>query len=200
MDTLETKIPISAKAVWREAMKYGAILGLATVVIDIFLPKLWQPDTATLMAEGGSRVTSAFAATLVSVLFFLAKTAFYIWLMVFFTKKVAAAYDNVNRSHTFRFGMFLGLFSGLITAAAALVQFKLMDAAALNELIDSTMASQSYSISPEMIESMSGTIMNILPFFTFIVMLAKCFLIGLLAASIISRSIPGRTSNPFEQR
>lgn len=199
METLETKTPISSKAVWMEAMKYGALLGLVTVAFE-FLPKLWQPDTATLLAEGGSKVTSALTATLISVLYFIVKTGVCVWLMVVFTKKLVALYDNVTRSHTFRFGMFMALFSGLITGATMLLQLKLMDNGAISEMVQSVMEAQSQSVPADMAESISNTVIDILPFFTFLLTVSKCFLIGLLASSIISRSVPGRTANPFEQR
>lgn len=183
----------------RDAMKYGAILGIITVILE-FIPRLWQPDTATLMEAGSSRVASAMTATLVSFLYFIVKTGICIYLMVVFTKKVAAAYDDVTNSHTFKFGMLLSLFSGLIVVAVALLSLNLLDNVTISEAIRAAVDAQGAGIPADMADSPTDTVTSILPFTMFFVTLLKCFLIGLIASLVISRSVPGRTSNPFEQR
>lgn len=200
MDNELTKIPITSKALWREAMKYGAFLGLVTVVLEL-LPKLWHTG-AVSSASGGLNVSGALTTTLISMLYFLVKTGICVYLMVFFTKKLVAVYDGICRSHTFRFGMYMALFSAIVTSAYFLIEVKLMDKGAVLDSIRDIMQTQgaSQGLSADSMEEMSNTIIGILPVFTLIISMAKCFIIGLIASLIISRSIPGRTRNPFEDR
>ena len=118
---------------------------------------------------------------------------------MFFTRKFVAAYDGLTRSHTFKFGMFTALFSALVVSAAVLVELKMMDNGAITDLVRSTMEAQGY-VTEDMADSIGDMVIKLLPIFTFIMCFIKCFVIGLLAALVISRSIPGKSDNPFEQR
>ena len=195
MEQQINKTPITGKAVWTEAMKFGAILGVITIILDL-VPNLWAP-TVSDVAQGFSSkaVAGALTASLITMLYSLAKMALCIWIMVIFTKKLVAAYDNVTSSETFRFGMFVALLSGLIVSAAALIQYKMMDPEVISEAVEQAAASRGLSS-----EGITDMVQSMMPFMVFLFTLLKCALVGIIAALIISRSIPGRTRNPFEDR
>ncbi len=199
MENEFTKIPVTGKAVWMEAMKYGAILGIITVALDL-LPKLWQPSPEVVVSGNGLNVSSALTTTLIGVLYFLVKTGICIWLMVFFTKKLTAVYDGLTSSHTFKFGMYMAMFSAIVVSAAVLIQVKMMDMGAITDMVHASIQAQGQGLQAEMAESVTDSIIGLMPVFTLLITFVKCFVIGILAALIISRSIPGRTLNPFERR
>lgn len=184
----DIKTPVRGKLIFQEAMKYGAILGAVTVGFELLTALFTQTPDGTVKTAA---IITALAYTLR-----IAKTVVCIWLMVVFAKKLVEKYDGVTRSHTFRLNMFTGLFSGIICAAFALLRFKLMG----NEQIELSLrdALSSLQNSPEIQEEAISMAISLLPFFTFFIALGSCFLIGILASLIISRSVPGRTPNPFE--
>ena len=200
MEQQLNKTPITGKAIWAEAMKYGAILGLITIVLDL-VPHLWTPSVGEI-AQGFSAkaVSSALTSSVISLVYSLLKMGACIWLMVIFTKKLVAAYDNVTSSESFRFGMFVALLSGLIVSAAALIQYKLMDPTVIKDAVEQISMQQGNNMPAAYTESITDMVQSMMPFMVLLFTFLKCALIGILAALIISRSIPGRTRNPFENR
>ena len=184
----DIKTPIRGKLIFQEAMKYGAILGAVTVGFEVLSSLLTQSPDGTVKTAA---IITALAYTLR-----IAKTVVCIWMMVLFAKKLVANYDDVSRSHTFRLNMFTGLFSGIICAAYNLLRYKLMGNAEIEDALRESFST--IQANPDIQEELFNTTMSLLPVITFFSTLISCFLIGLLASLVISRSIPGRTPNPFE--
>ena len=201
MEQEPIKTPITGKAVWTEAMKYGAILGVITIVLDL-IPHLWSPSMSDISQGISARaaVSSALTSSVITMVYSLIKMAVCIWLMVIFTKKLVAAYDNVTSSESFRFGMFVALLSALIVSASALIQYKLMDPTVIKDAVEQISIQQGNNMPAGYTESIADMVQSMMPFMVLLITFLKCALIGILAALIISRSIPGRTRNPFENR
>lgn len=201
MEQEPIKTPITGKAVWTEAMKYGAILGVITIVLDL-IPHLWAPSMSDISQGISARtaVSSALTSSVITMVYSLIKMAVCIWLMVIFTKKLVAAYDNVTSSESFRFGMFVALLSALIVSASALIQYKLMDPTVIKDAVEQISIQQGNNMPAGYTESIADMVQSMMPFMVLLITFLKCALIGILAALIISRSIPGRTRNPFENR
>ncbi|MCR5363268.1 MAG: DUF4199 domain-containing protein [Bacteroidales bacterium] len=198
MENEMLKTPVTGKLIWTESMKFGALLGIITVVLEL-LPMLWTPNVKDVAALSSGAVKTALASSIISVLYVIVKTAICCWLLVIFTKKVASSYSQVTSSHTFRFGIFTSLLSSLIVAAYGLIQIKMMDPASLQEAV-SMVAQQNPNISADQIEAIGNKVISIMPVMLVLFTILKCAVVGVIASLIISRSIPGRTQNPFEQR
>lgn len=200
MEQEPIKTPITGKAVWTEAMKYGAILGLITIVLDL-IPHLWAPSVSDISQGISSKaVSAALTSSVITMVYALIKMAACIWLMVIFTKKLVAAYDNVTSSESFRFGMFVALLSALIVSASALIQYKMMDPTVIKDAVEQISIQQGNNMPMGYTESITDMVQSMIPFMVLLITFLKCAVIGILAALIISRSIPGRTRNPFENR
>lgn len=200
MEQEPIKTPITGKAVWTEAMKYGAILGLITIVLDL-IPHLWAPSVGDISQGISSKaVSAALTSSVITMVYALIKMAACIWLMVIFTKKLVAAYDNVTSSESFRFGMFVALLSALIVSASALIQYKMMDPTVIKDAVEQISIQQGNNMPMGYTESITDMVQSMMPFMVLLITFLKCAVIGILAALIISRSIPGRTRNPFENR
>ena len=91
------------------------------------------------------------------------------------------------------------MLSSLIVAAYGLIQIKMMDPASLQEAV-SMVAQQNPNISADQIEDIGNKVISIMPVMLVLFTILKCAVVGVIASLIISRSIPGRTQNPFEQR
>ena len=75
----------------------------------------------------------------------------------------------------------------------------MMDPASLQEAV-SMVAQQNPNISADQIEDIGNKVISIMPVMLVLFTILKCAVVGVIASLIISRSIPGRTQNPFEQR
>ena len=192
MDSENIKIPVTGKAVWNESMKYGAILGIITVALE-FIPSLWTPSAESVLS-GGS-IGGAMTAALITFIFSLVKMGICIWLMVLFSRKLAKAYDDITSKEVFKFGMFMALLSGIIVSAANLLKLKLINP----EIMENAIRMASESSAAQVPEGFMDSMMSLMPVMTVLTTFIKCFLIGLIAALIISKYIPGKSNNPFAQ-
>lgn len=186
---MEDKIPLSGKTIWQEAMKYGVLLGGATILAELSVSFL-----SNLVA--GRPGISAVIPFMLN----LCKLALCVYLMVVIAKKMMAGYEGFRRREAVSFLVRLSLFSSLIVAAWQLVMLKLISPDQLNDAIETAM-SQMKGITARQSEEIITSIINSLPYWIFIVKFLICFIIGLIAAYAIPRSVQGLSDdNPFENR
>ena len=75
-----------------------------------------------------------------------------------------------------------------------------MDPTVIKDAVEQISIQQGNNMPAGYTESIADMVQSMMPFMVLLITFLKCALIGILAALIISRSIPGRTRNPFENR
>lgn len=179
---------VSNKQIWQEAMKYGAILGAVTIIAELLIGQI----QSLLIHPGSLNLMGTISAFFLNI----GKTVLFIYLMVVFARRLINGFTGVMRNHVFRFGTCTSLFSSLIVSAWQLVQLKLIAAAKIEEAMEEALASMPQANAAQA-EAVINSIMPSLPLLMFIFKFLICFVIGIIAALVISRSIKGVSDNPF---
>ena len=188
MEYQQEKLEVSNKQIWQEAMKYGAILGAVTIIAELLIGQI----QSLLIHPGSLNLMGAIPAFFLNI----GKTVLFIYLMVVFARRLINGFTGVMRNHVFRFGTCTSLFSSLIVSAWQLVQLKLIAAAKIEEAMEEALASMPQANAAQA-EAVINSIMPSLPLLMFIFKFLICFVIGIIAALVISRSIKGVSDNPF---
>lgn len=185
----QEKLEVSRKLVWQEAMKYGAILGAVTVIAELLIGQI----QSLLVSPGGMGLMGTLPAFILN----LGKTALFIYLMVIFARRFIDGFTGVIRKHVFTLNTAVALFSSLIVSAWQLIQLKMIAPGKLEAAMEEAMASMP-NVNPAQAEAVMNSLMHSLPWWMFFVKFLICFVIGVIAALIISRSIKKVSDNPFE--
>lgn len=185
----QEKLEVSRKLVWQEAMKYGAILGAVTVIAELLIGQI----QSLLVSPGGMGLMGTLPAFILN----LGKTALFIYLMVIFARRFIDGFTGVIRKHVFTLNTAVALFSSLIVSAWQLIQLKMIAPGKLEAAMEEAMASMP-NVNPAQAEAFINSLMHSLPWWMFFVKFLICFVIGVIAALIISRSIKKVSDNPFE--
>lgn len=160
-------------ALWNEAAKAGALLGLVSV-------------GCLLLRE---------LAAVSGVDFLVTASAVILWVVEFFgcillMKKVQLdlrdKYEDIKVADTFRLGRRAALLSGLVLASAQALVVMYMPRETMDQLVSAVSESMNMTTSQQ--EEVSG-MMDRLPVFTFIFQWLYCFLYGTVLSSIMSRYI-----------
>ncbi len=160
-------------ALWNEAAKAGALLGLVSV-------------GCLLLRE---------LAAVSGVDFLVTASAVILWVVEFFgcillMKKVQLdlrdKYEDIKVADTFRLGRRAALLSGLVLASAQTLVVMYMPRETMDQLVSAVSESMKMTTSQQ--EEVSG-MMDRLPVFTFIFQWLYCFLYGTVLSSIMSRYI-----------
>ncbi len=117
-----------------------------------------------------------------------------VWLMMRFMKNFAAAYEGVDNSTTFRFGMLTALCSAFIFAAATLANVLLINPDLVSEQMEAAMKIYGSSLDSNTLDALDKA-EGIIPQVMFFSNLIYCFLYGTVLSAILSRNIPPR--DPF---
>lgn len=185
----QEKLEVSRKLVWQEAMKYGAILGAVTIIAELLIGQI----QTLLVSPGGMGLMGALPAFILN----LGKTALFIYLMVIFARRFIDGFTGVIRKHVFTLNTAVALFSSLIVSAWQLIQLKMIAPGKLEAAMEEAMASMPQANAAQA-EAVINSLMHSLPWWMFFVKFLICFVIGVIAALIISRSIKKVSDNPFE--
>ena len=188
MEYQQEKLEVSNKQIWQEAMKYGAILGAVTIIAELLIGQI----QSLLIHPGSLNLMGTIPAFFLNI----GKTVLFIYLRVVFARRLINGFTGVMRNHVFRFGTCTSLFSSLIVSAWQLVQLKLIAAAKIEEAMEEALASMPQANAAQA-EAVINSIMPSLPLLMFIFKFLICFVIGIIAALVISRSIKGVSDNPF---
>ena len=160
-------------ALWNEAAKAGALLGLVSV-------------GCLLLRE---------LAAVSGVDFLVTASAVILWVVEFFgcillMKKAQLdlrdKYEDIKVADTFRLGRRAALLSGLVLASAQALVVMYMPRETMDQLVSAVSESMKMTTSQQ--EEVSG-MMDRLPVFTFIFQWLYCFLYGTVLSSIMSRYI-----------
>lgn len=173
---------IDKGTIWSEAAKAGLILGIFTSAF-IFLNML----TGSLAAAS---VGARFAGVVLSAGLWLVKFIGCLWLLRFFMLRFASGFPEVTSRDSFHFGTIVALTSALIVAGASLLNINLSQETyqeTVNTVMQSYLGASGISDSERVaIEHMMGK----LPTISFFMTLLYCFIFGVAASRIFSRSIP----------
>ena len=173
---------ISNKILWNLAAKNGLILGCTTTACYFLNTVLVGLD-------------SAIAISIMSFLIWGIKFGSAIYLMHFFMKKLAGTFDKVNNRTTFKYGMYIALFSSVIFSGAILLDQSVISPERLELQMEAI-----YKLYSNILDSNSMTALesmqNSIPQITFFSNLIYCFIYGTVLSSILSNSVPKK--DPFE--
>ena len=64
MENEMLKTPVTGKLIWTESMKFGALLCIITVVLEL-LPMLWTPNVKDVAALSSGAVKTALATSII---------------------------------------------------------------------------------------------------------------------------------------
>lgn len=173
---------MNKKIIWNTASVAGLALGAvstACMFIGQFL--------STLNLSAG-------ATTFYGLLLWLAETGGCIWLMAFFMKKMVRENEGITNSQTFKMGLATAVLSGLIFSAATFANIAFISADYYTENVYATLQQMSSALDSNSMSAVEK-VLNYLPQISFFSTLFQCIIFGVIAAAILSRSIPSK--DPF---
>lgn len=173
---------ITGKILWNRAGTAGAALGLVSSVY-LFASHLFygsEPSAAT---------------TAVTFVMWAVKFTACIWLMKFFMKRFAAAYD-ADKGAVFRFGMAAAACSALLYSAVSLADILFIHPDMIHEQFELTIREYGSMLDSNTM-SVLGKVEDIMPQITFFSNLFYCFVYGTVLSLILSRSFP--SADPFAE-
>lgn len=176
---------VSRKDLWDSAGRAGLVLGLVSTAYMIISLLLARPT-------GGVGITVF--ASLVSMVLWAAKFIGCILLMKYFMKKFCRTYPDATNGTSFRFGMCVALLSALIYSGCFLAYYSLIAPEALNDTLDTALASYSNMLDSNSLQAVEAMKENYVTV-SFFTNLVYCFVFGTFLSSILSRDIPSR--DPF---
>lgn len=178
------KETISNSLIWNKAAVTGVVFAAVTI-------------TCGLLAKGLAALQlNGFVSGLLSFLIWAAQFGGCIWLMIFFMKKLVAAYDGVTNSDTNRYGRRIALFSAILIAVVNFFILYFTPEAKMQEMIDEALGAYGSMLDSNSLAMMEEMLQN-LPVLTFFGNLIYCFLYGTILSAILSRNIPA--PDPFAQ-
>lgn len=173
---------IDKGTIWSEAAKAGLLLGAFTSAF-IFINML---TSSFATASVGAR----FAGFILNTALWLVKFIGCLWLLRFFMLRFVSERPEATGRDSFRFGVVVALTSALIVAGASLLNINLSQETyqeTVNTVMQSYLGAAGITDSERVaIEHMMGS----LPTISFFMTLIYCFLFGVAASGIFSRSIP----------
>jgi len=175
------KESINTNIILNEAAKAGAVLGLVSTAY-MFLTQI-----LSTAVEGKAMAT--FAVSAISLILWAVKLWGCLFLMKFFMEKLVKDFESVTNSHTFKFGVFVALFSSLLYSACSLANVLLISPDTYSSSIDEIMAQYSTILDSNSMSAMEEISQNF-GSITFFSNLLYCFIFGLIVSAIYSRRIP----------
>lgn len=160
-------------ALWNEAAKAGALLGLVSV-------------GCLLLRELAAVSGADFLVTASAVILWVVEFFGCILLMKKVQLDLRDKYEDIKVADTFRLGRRAALLSGLVLASAQALVVMYMPRETMDQLVSAVSESMKMTTSQQ--EEVSG-MMDRLPVFTFIFQWLYCFLYGTVLSSIMSRYI-----------
>lgn len=177
---------VSRKDLWDSAGRAGLVLGLVSTAYMIVSLLLERP------ARG---IGLTVFASLLSLVLWTAKFVGCILLMKYFMKKFCLTYPDATNSTSFRFGVCVALLSALIYSGCFLAYYSLIAPDALNDALDTALASYSNMLDSNSLQAVEAMKENYVTV-SFFTNLVYCFIFGTFLSSILSRDIPSR--DPFK--
>ncbi len=174
---------ISTGTLLNNCAKYGALLGLATVVCRF--------SDQSLTNIGPSMLTSV-----LSFIIWLVQFVGCILLMRFFMKKFVSDNDVDDNRTSFVFGMLVALFSAILVSAYTLANVLFISPESVDFLFDTV-----YNVMGPALDDNGRNavehLREIYPQYIFFATLIYCFIYGTILSAILSARIPSK--DPFAE-